>query len=128
MAKNSGQAKLEACMVLSGVGDAIGYKNGAWEFCRSGERIHEQLQLLGGIENIKVDPQKWMISDDTVMHIATAEALISKWAKHEELFHALAMQYQLCMKDMTGRAPGLTCRSYRPHPEAWSERWVCNSI
>jgi len=48
------------------------------------------LQLLGGIENIKVDPQKWMISDDTVMHIATAEALISKWANHEELFHALA--------------------------------------
>ena len=90
MAKNSGQAKFEACMVLSGVGDAIGYKNGAWEFCRSGERIHEQLQLLGGIENIKVDPQKWMISDDTVMHIATAEALISKWANHEELFHALA--------------------------------------
>ena len=37
-------------------------------------------------------------------------------------------QYQLCMKDMTGRAPGLTCRSYRPHPEAWSERWVCNSV
>ena len=93
-----------------------------------GTGIHEQLQLLGGIENIKVDPQKWMISDDTVMHIATAEALISKWAKHEELFHALAMQYQLCMKDMTGRAPGLTCRSYRPHPEAWSERWVCNSV
>ena len=72
MAKNSGQAKFEACMVLSGVGDAIGYNNGAWEFCRSG--------------------------------------------------------YQLCMKDMTGRAPGLTCRSYRPHPEAWSERWVCNSV
>ena len=24
MAKNSGQAKFEACMVLSGVGDAIG--------------------------------------------------------------------------------------------------------
>ena len=128
MAKNSGQAKFEACMVLSGVGDAIGYKNGAWEFCRSGERIHEQLQLLGGIENIKVDPLKWMISDDTVMHIATAEALISTWANHEELFHALAKQYQLCMKDMTGRAPDLTCRSYRPHPEAWSERWVCNSV
>ena len=30
MAKNSGQAKFEACMVLSGVGDAIGYKNHLW--------------------------------------------------------------------------------------------------
>ena len=110
-AEDALKTRFEACMVLSGVGDAIGFKNGAWEFCRSGERIHEQLQLLGGIEAIKVDPQRWMVSDDTVMHIATAEALVSKWANHEELFHSFAKQYKLCMKDMTGRAPGLTCKA-----------------
>ena len=103
------EKRFEASMVLAGVGDAIGYKNGAWEFCRSGERIHEQLALLGGIEAFKVDPSKWMVSDDTVMHIATAEALLSKWSTFEELYHSLAKHYKECMKDMAGRAPGITC-------------------
>ena len=99
----------EASMVLAGVGDAIGYKNGAWEFCRSGERIHEQLELLGGLENIKLNPKGWMVSDDTVMHIATAEALVSDWETREELYQSVAKHYKACMRDMAGRAPGLTC-------------------
>ena len=110
--------RFEASMVLAGVGDAIGYKNGNWEFCRSGERIHEQLEQLGGLDGISVNPQNWMISDDTVMHIATAEALLSDWDTHKELYHALAKQYRECMRDMSGRAPGLTCsatiRTLRP--------------
>lgn len=97
-------------MVLAGVGDAIGYKNGEWEFCRSGLRIHEHLQALGGIEKIKVNPRMWMVSDDTVMHIATAEALLSSWDEDtEKLYSSLALNYKQCMKDMAGRAPGLTC-------------------
>lgn len=102
--------RFEASMVLAGVGDAIGYKNGEWEFCRSGPRIHEHLQALGGIEKIKVNPQMWMISDDTVMHIATAEALVSPWNEDKEkLYSTLAQKYIDCMRDMAGRAPGLTC-------------------
>ena len=102
--------RFEACMVLAGVGDAIGYKNGAWEFCRSGERIHEQLELLGGLDKIKVDPKKWMISDDTVMHIATAEALISDWGEdYVKLYSTIAKSYKECFSDMAGRAPGNTC-------------------
>jgi len=111
MALQNLPARFEASMVLAGVGDAIGYKNGAWEFCRSGERIHEQLDLLGGLEKITITPQKWMVSDDTVMHIATAKALLSDWGTHEDLYHALAKQYRECMKDMSGRAPGITCSS-----------------
>ena len=46
-----------------GDGDAIGYKNGEWgEFCRSGVRIHESLEQLGGIEKIAVNPKEWMVS------------------------------------------------------------------
>ena len=44
-----------AGMVLSGVGDALGYKNGKWEFCRSGIVIHEELKKLCGLANIKID-------------------------------------------------------------------------
>ena len=101
--------RFEASMVLAGVGDAIGYKNGEWEFCRSGERIHEHLKQLGGLDKIVVNPNKWMISDDTVMHIATAEALISDWKGDlEKLYSNIAQKYKECMKDMAGRAPGIT--------------------
>ena len=104
--------RFEASMVLAGVGDALGYKNGSWEFCRSGERIHAEAERLGGVGSIRVDKKDWMVSDDTVMHIATAEALLTKWADdYEALFTALAQQYKECMHDMAGRAPGLTCSS-----------------
>ena len=100
-------------MVLAGVGDALGYKNGEWEFCRSGLRIHEHLEQLGGLDKIVVNPRGWMVSDDTVMHIATAEALVSEWkGDREQLYSNIAEKYKKCMADMTGRAPGITCGEY----------------
>ena len=47
--------RYEASMVLHGVSDAMGYKNGEWEFNFSGVDIHEQLKKLGGLENIKIN-------------------------------------------------------------------------
>ena len=41
-----------ASMVLSGAGDAMGYKNGRWEFIFNGEDIHKECKKLGGIENL----------------------------------------------------------------------------
>jgi hypothetical protein len=35
-------------MVLSAVGDIMGFKNGDWEFNRSGEAIHAQMMKLTG--------------------------------------------------------------------------------
>ncbi|KAL3876717.1 hypothetical protein ACJMK2_034519 [Sinanodonta woodiana] len=92
--------RFEACMVLSGVGDALGFRNGRWEFCYSGRQIHYELEDLGGIENISVQRPDWRLSDDTIMHLATAEGKIAL---------NLARHYVECMKDMNGRAPGETC-------------------
>jgi len=47
--------RYEASMVLSGVGDAIGYRNGMWEFCTSGDEIHSQLHHLGGLAQLTVE-------------------------------------------------------------------------
>ena len=106
-------------MVLGGVGDALGYRNDTWEVCRSGERIHAEAKELGGIENVRVTTKNWRVSDDTVMHIATAEALLTEWSDTEQLYSAIALKYRDCMRDMTGRAPGLTCSSkvhlLKPH-------------
>ena len=47
-------ARYQASMVLAGVGDAIAYRCGKWEFCRTGEKIHKEVAEMGGLENIKV--------------------------------------------------------------------------
>ena len=46
--------RYKAAMVLSGVGDALGYKGGSWEFNHSGKDIHKELKQLGGLEKIQV--------------------------------------------------------------------------
>lgn len=35
-----------ACMVLAAVGDAMGYKNGDWEFLTNGKILHEQMMKM----------------------------------------------------------------------------------
>ncbi|XP_052102495.1 ADP-ribosylhydrolase ARH1-like [Mytilus californianus] len=99
-----------AAMVLSGVGDAMGYKNGSWEFCQSGIDIHQEAEKLGGIENLKIELPNWMVSDDTVLHLATAEAYMeTKDTKDKEtLYKHIAEKYKKGMDDMDGRAPGRT--------------------
>ncbi|XP_078536659.1 ADP-ribosylhydrolase ARH1-like isoform X2 [Lissotriton helveticus] len=113
-----------AAMVLSGAGDALGYKNGSWEFCTSGMEIHTELAKLGGLE--RIDVEGWKVSDDTVMHLATAEALAKagKDINMPKLYSLIAKKYQDCMEDMDDRAPGPTCVSnaliLKPDvPEGW---------
>lgn len=105
--------RFQACMVLAGVGDALGYNEGRWEFCHSGEMImQEVMQRYKGIANlIPNDEISFYLSDDTIMHIATAEALIQPWKDEYELLMIIANEYVNCMKDMGGRAPGGSCIS-----------------
>lgn len=69
--------KFKAAMVLGGVGDALGYRKGHWEACPSGRKIQEELASLGGLGSLKLDPDNWPLSDATLMHMTTAEALIT---------------------------------------------------
>lgn len=104
--------RYEASMTLGAVGDAMGYMNGRWEFCESGPEIHRQLKVLGGIGCLdlsKDGEQNVMVSDDTVLHIHTAEALVSDWGDDKErLYSNLAREYIKGCRDMGGRAPGPT--------------------
>lgn len=64
-------------MILAAVGDAIGYKNGSWEFNTSSQLIHKEMMTITqnkGPLALKIG-MDWKYSDDTVMHIATAKAL-----------------------------------------------------
>jgi ADP-ribosylarginine hydrolase len=117
--------RFKASMVLAGVGDALGYKNGAYEFCRIGQMINDDVKdSHGGVLNIRLDKKNWMISDDTVMTLASGDALVSEWKDKPELYTRFAEKYIDCMSDMVGRAPGNTCLTYtrrlRPKvPNGW---------
>ncbi|XP_030642342.1 protein ADP-ribosylarginine hydrolase-like [Chanos chanos] len=105
------EERYKACMVLSGAADALGYNHGNWEFDRDGESVHREVAEMGGVS--KLDVKDFPVSDDTVMHLATAEALVETGdgASLKDLYLALVKKYIHCMNDMDGRAPGITCIS-----------------
>lgn len=90
-------------MILAGVGDAMGYNNGRWEFNHSGPDIHRAMQALGGVKAFDIGPRR--VSDDQVMHLATAEAL-AEAESVAALPPLLARHYVHSFGDMAGRAPG----------------------
>ncbi|XP_068610607.1 ADP-ribosylarginine hydrolase isoform X2 [Brachionichthys hirsutus] len=100
--------RYKAAMLLSGAGDALGYRNQLWESNLSGPAIHEELKELGGLEKIQAELPDWPVSDDTVLHLATAEGLATGKGG-EELLHEVAARYVEGMKDMDGRWPGNSC-------------------
>lgn len=69
--------KFKAAFLLAGVGDALGYRNFTRENSALGAKIQEELKEIGGLENLVLSPDKWPVSDNTLMHMATAEALIT---------------------------------------------------
>lgn len=76
-----------ACIVLHALGDTIGYKNGDWEFNYfyknrtafsveySDDMLYEFIEL-GGVNQINL--KGWNVSDDTLFHMATGNALLHK--------------------------------------------------
>ena len=56
------QMNYEAAMVLAGVGDAMGYKCGDWEFCFDGEKIHAECKAMGGVKELNVKKPTFIVS------------------------------------------------------------------
>ena len=85
-------------MVLAGVGDALGYNDSKWEICSSGEKIQEEVKSMGGLSALRPTARKMRVSDDTVMHLATADAILSHSESHEQLYVNLATCYKQAMR------------------------------
>jgi len=120
-------SRFEASMILSAVGDAVGYRRGKWEFLKNGPKIHQQFNDMGRFAGLHVnDARSWPVSDDTVMHLATAETLtdsaFASLSFHDQIT-LLTQKYDVSMNDMNGRGPGLKCiqslNMLHKHPELW---------
>ncbi|XP_032415893.1 inactive ADP-ribosyltransferase arh2 isoform X3 [Xiphophorus hellerii] len=111
--------KFKAAMVLGAVGDALGYRKGRWESCTSGKKIQEELASLGGLESLKLDPDNWPLSDAVLMHMTTAEALITDYWCLEDLYREVVRLYVEAMVSLQGRAPDPgtvePCVHLKPH-------------
>nr|QBK89004.1 MAG: ADP-ribosylglycohydrolase [Mimivirus LCMiAC02] len=106
-----------ACMICHAMGDTIGYKNSDWEFPNEQTvrgRIEKKLYefiYLGGINYV---PGKgWRISDDTILHMKTAKALLEEFKSLNSFGNILVKHYLDALKqfDKEGheyRMPGLT--------------------
>ncbi|KAM9765805.1 inactive ADP-ribosyltransferase arh2 [Menidia menidia] len=97
--------KFKAAMLLGGVGDALGYRKGRWESCTSGKKIQEELAAMGGLGALKLDPDNWPLSDAVLMHMTTAEALITDYWCLEDLYRELVRLYVEAMVCLQGRSP-----------------------
>ncbi|XP_059408308.1 inactive ADP-ribosyltransferase arh2 isoform X2 [Carassius carassius] len=111
--------KFQAAMVLGGVGDALGYRKGRWEMCISGKQIQQELATLGGLGALKLDADNWPLSDGILMHMTTAEALITDYWCLEDLYRELVRLYVEAMVRLQGRVPEPStvegCVNLKPH-------------
>lgn len=103
-------------MVLHAIGDTIGYKNGKWEFMQGDletkalEKLYEFIHL-GGINHL--DITGWSVSDDTVLHLATARGLLAEFKNMNQLAKHVQEQFiaayeQFMDEGIDVRAPGKT--------------------
>ncbi|XP_054041044.1 inactive ADP-ribosyltransferase ARH2 isoform X1 [Rissa tridactyla] len=110
--------KFKAALVLAGVGDALGYRNFSRENNALGAKIQQELKEIGGLENLVLSPDKWPVSDNTLMHMATAEAVITDYWCLEDLYRELVKRYVDAIDKLSGRRPDPAtiegCRELKP--------------
>ncbi|XP_066435772.1 inactive ADP-ribosyltransferase ARH2 [Eleutherodactylus coqui] len=97
--------KFTAAMILAAVGDSLGYRNFSSEICVSGVKILEDLKELGGLEKLVLSADKWPVSHNTLMHVATAESLVTDFWCLEDLYREMVRQYVVAVDKLQGRRP-----------------------
>ena len=104
------EQRYEASMVLTAVGDSLGYRRSVSGFCRSGPKIHADIEKesASGVNGVIVAPPSWTLSDATVMNLATAEALVQAHAS-DDLTAVRSKPAGLCDSQLGRLSPSITC-------------------
>lgn len=103
--------KIYYSLLLHALGDTIGFKNGDWEFNYQQEEIDTSFTFelasefiyLGGIN--KINLKEWKVSDDTVLHLETADAL-TKSTSLGEFIKQLIKNFRKSLENIKERYPG----------------------
>ena len=100
--------RYRASILLGAFGDTLGYHNGHWEFCYNTKQIRKEFIEEGGSTQINL--KNLIVSDDTVLHLATIRALIKSHSESKEKALNIAKEefVHSYYFDMIGRAPGTT--------------------
>ncbi|MBA42407.1 MAG: hypothetical protein CMF62_00170 [Magnetococcales bacterium] len=110
--------RYKATMVLHAIGDAIGYNNGDYEFNFFKNRTYsDTLELFydflgeGGINHFSL--KKRIVSDDTLLHMAVAKALLKSDNTIDDIGKNMKREFiktydKYFEKDQNIRRPGLT--------------------
>ncbi|XP_005374006.1 PREDICTED: protein ADP-ribosylarginine hydrolase-like protein 1 isoform X2 [Chinchilla lanigera] len=96
--------KFKAAMLLGSVGDALGFGNVCRENSASGS-IQEELQKVGGLDHLVLSPGKWPVSDNTIMHMVTAEALTTDYWCLDDLYREMVRCYVETVEKLPERRP-----------------------
>ncbi|XP_007940572.2 protein ADP-ribosylarginine hydrolase-like protein 1 [Orycteropus afer afer] len=97
--------KFKAAMLLGSVGDALGYRNASKENSALGTKIQEELKQMGGLDQLVLSPEKWPVSDNTIMHITTAEALTTDYWCLDDLYREMVKHYVEIVEKLPGHRP-----------------------
>ena len=109
--------KYKACFILHALGDTIGFRNGIWEFnygsnyddIKISNRMLYDFIALGGINHMSI--KDWMVSDDTILHLAVAKALIENYNDMNELGNLFSKYFIEASHDnMEERLIGITLK------------------
>ena len=87
-----------ACVVLGSCGDAIGHRDRKWEFMKSGTAIRRELEEMTdgkGVMYLKVTPENFPLSDDSMLNGATAKALIQHATTKDDIVKRVARELVL---------------------------------
>ncbi|XP_040123419.1 protein ADP-ribosylarginine hydrolase-like protein 1 isoform X2 [Oryx dammah] len=85
--------KFQAAMLLGAVGDALGFGHAARESSGSGARVQEEMGKGGGLDHLVLSPETWPVSDNTIMHVATAGALVTDFWCLDDLYREMVRRY-----------------------------------
>jgi ADP-ribosylarginine hydrolase len=103
-------------LILHALGDTIGFRNGLWEFNYFDSKNNRSLDFineliydfidLGGINGI--DISDWNVSDDTLLHIATAKTMVNYKPKKyiSETISNMLEEYDYMKKSKVNRYIG----------------------
>ncbi|XP_071947680.1 ADP-ribosylhydrolase ARH1-like [Antedon mediterranea] len=92
----------QASFLLASSADTLGFH---YQKENSSAKILGDVESLGGLSTITIEPPKWKASEGTVLHIASALAL-STTKTGDTLLNEFAVQYLAGMDAMDDRIPG----------------------